>query len=91
MSIGKGLGQQTGGDANADKNEGITLLNMVKGFETPVGDWGKYCVLTEWEYKFLISMRHRLFVMSETKFFITGKELFKLRDIKDKLFDKGAL
>ena len=86
MSIGKGIGQQTGNDEWADSLEFKRLLNMV--LECPKADMQR--VLDSRSIVFLEDQVNRVnAVVSHLR--VTGKQLFWLRDIKDKLVERGLL
>lgn len=86
MSLGKGIGQYTGGDQYADAAEFRDILKMI--CEAGRGKCSGY--LTDKEVNFIDESvgRSNTFV---THFRVTGKQLFWLRDIKDKLVDAGVL
>lgn len=71
---GKGLGQQTGGSLRENKEEAARLVKMLDHLPTQN--------LTEWEQTFLRSVEA---TVKDPGGRVTGKMVFKLRDIKDKL------
>jgi hypothetical protein len=87
-SLGKGLGQQTGGDEWGDAAEAITIFKMIcnkSGLRKQAAD-----VLTPEAFRFLEDQIDR-YNTTVTHYRITGKQLFWLRDIKDKLVEAGIL
>jgi hypothetical protein len=87
MSLGKGVGQQTGGDEWADSLEFKRLLKMILD-GCRKDDMQR--VLDSKSMAFLEEQVARANAMV-THFRVTGKQLFWLRDIKDKLVDRGIL
>lgn len=81
------LGQQTGGDEISNGHEARAILRMIT---SQVNKVDMMEVLDDRAMKFLEDMveRANTFV---THFRVSGKSLFWLRDIKDKLIDKGLL
>jgi hypothetical protein len=85
-SAGSGLGQQTGGNVASDTREAIQLIEMMaEGY-------------VKGEYKDVLSDREAEFLREQTvastfksTYSVTGKQLFWLRDIKDKLVERGVL
>jgi hypothetical protein len=70
-TAGKGIGQYTGAQDQQEQNaEAKRILDMLMNIPF---DW-----MSEWEIKFVNDLRQGLNRP------ITGKMLFKLRDIKDK-------
>jgi hypothetical protein len=87
MSLGKGIGQETGGDEWADSLEFKKLLRMiVEGCKK--ADMQR--VLDTVSMNFVEHQVLRANSMV-THFRVTGKQLFWLRDIKDKLVERGLL
>jgi hypothetical protein len=81
-SAGKGLGQQTGGNALSDAHEARQILRLI-------GDTDYANDLSKREAGFLDDMFDRALVNPE--FRVTGKQLFWLRDIEDKLVERGPI
>ena len=69
-----GLGQQTGGDANSRLNEARKLLKIIEA--SPCAN------LDDWERAFLESQRTWVLEMGNAP---SGKVIFKLRDLRDKV------
>jgi hypothetical protein len=86
MSIGRGLGQQTGNDEWADALEYKRLLAMILG--CPKADMQR--VLDPKSMAFIEQEVNRVNA-TITHFRVTGKQLFWVRDIKDKLVERGLL
>lgn len=86
QSAGAGLGQQTGGNVDSDTREALTLLKMIGSCPWDEDDSG-------------IGLRARIFLHEQYEregrdkgaYKVTGKQLFWLRDIKDKLVERGIL
>jgi hypothetical protein len=86
-SIGKGLGQQTGGGATSDADEARKLLELIE-------DAGGYSLVLE-----VMGDKSANFVASQleardirrSSYYVTGKQLFWLRDIKDRLVEGGHI
>lgn len=87
MSIGRGIGQQTGGDEYADTSEFRRILKMILEGCKKI-DMQR--VLDAKSMEFLEDSVSRSNA-TVTHFRVTGKQLFWLRDIKDKLIDRGLL
>ena len=81
-SAGKGLGQQTGGSATMDTAEAGKIMSMID----PIDELALADTLSEKEFKFIHDIRVSIAFGS-----VTGKQLFWLRDIKDKLVDAGVI
>jgi len=83
-SLGKGLGQQTGGTPESDTREAVRILSMIAGvsigtIEEELGaDPGRF-------------IRDMRAAMAFPKFEVTGKQLFYLRDLRDRLVEKGLI
>jgi hypothetical protein len=75
------LGQQTGGDP---RDEALRLLDMMKTV-----DYAAY--LNTRDEEFLSEQYDRLASNGVAAYSASGKQLFWLRDIKDKLVNCGAL
>lgn len=80
-SAGAGLGQCTGGTLEMDREEAVRILKMIKdtNWAAPPPDG-------------VLNMGERAFIANilagsrdAANFTVTGKQLFWLRDIKDKL------
>lgn len=85
-SLGKGLGQQTGGGATSDADEAMKLLKMVElaGGSELVG-----AILGEKSANFVDQLITQAAIYNELH--VTGKQLFWLRDIKDRLVERGYI
>lgn len=86
QSAGAGLGQQTGGNSLSDGREARTLLAMI----APVGRETVREIAGDRAAQFVADLVEQSNA-TVTHFTVTGKQLFYLRDIKDKLVDKGVL
>lgn len=89
LHIRKILGQQTGKapqsqDYRANNPEAYTLLKMIGSV-----DWKAY--VSDWEEIFLNDMYGKAVANGASSLNVTGRQLFRLRDIKDKLVEKGIL
>ena len=84
--LGRGLGQQTGNDEWADALEYKRLLKMI--LECPKIDMQR--VLDTKSLAFVEQEVDRVNA-TVTHFRATGKQLFWLRDIKDKLVERGLI
>jgi hypothetical protein len=87
MSLGRGIGQQTGGDEWGDALEFKRILKMIvdgckRSEMEQVLDSKSMAFLTEQVARANAIVTH---------FRVTGKQLFWLRDIKDKLVERGIL
>lgn len=79
-SAGKGLGQQTGGTRCEDANEALRLLQMIARIS--VTRIGELCGMKA------ADMIERLrFEQAHGYISVTGRQLFFLRDIKDRVLD----
>jgi hypothetical protein len=87
MSLGRGIGQQTGGDEWADALEFKRILKIVLD-NCKKDDMQR--VLDQKSMKFLEEQVDRANA-TVTHFRVTGKQLFWLRDIKDKLVERGLI
>ena len=67
------LFQESGGSAEDHRLEAKKLVEIIRK-----GNLGK---LTDWEYKFLESLEDKVLESRQ----ISTKEIFKLRDIRDKI------
>ena len=85
-SLGKGIGQITGGNAMSDGKEAIRLLRMI----TPCGIDTVTEVCGANAAKFVSEQTDRSNA-TVTHFSVTGKQLFWLREIKDKLIERGLI
>jgi len=85
MSLGKGIGQQTGGTLSSDSAEARRILAVIE--QVSIGDIEDYCGAKA--AKFVYDMRQWL---AETGgCMLTGKQLFFLREVKDQLVEKGII
>jgi len=87
MSIGRGIGQQTGGDQWADALEFKRLLKMILD-NCKRADMQR--VLDAKSMTFIEEQVERANA-TVTHFRVTGRQLFWLRDIKDKLVERGLI
>ena len=85
-SLGKGIGQQTGGTAQSDGQEARTLLGMI----APCGIEVVKEICGDRAAGFVAEQVGRSNAIV-THFTVTGKQLFWLREIKDKLVDRGVI
>jgi hypothetical protein len=85
-SRGYGLGQQTGGTALSDGQEARRLLAMI----CPCGIDAVTEVCGSAAAEFVKSQSERSNAIV-THYAVTGKQLYWLRDIKDKLVERGLL
>lgn len=90
-SLGRGLGQQTGGTAQSDAEEAIKILRMIGSCPWDDED-GPLSASTR---RFINEQFTKLSGLDEAaalrNYKLTGKMLFWLRDAKDKLIEKGIL
>ena len=86
MSIGKGIGQQTGGTSYDDRDEALRIVRMIA--EASHEDIETACGLEA--ANFVRDVRVMV-GFGKSPIPVTGKQLFWLRDIKDKLIEKGIL
>lgn len=83
------LGQQTGKPENGgltNTPEAITLLKMIGSV-----DWMQEGILNSHAIVFLTDMYNKVTAGGVRNLQVTGRQLFWLRDIKDRLVDKGIL
>lgn len=78
------LGRDTGQTSERKTEESLGILKMLAGVN-PESEH-----LTNWERGFLEGMYDRVAARGKSVMF-SGKELFRLRDIKDKLVEKGII
>lgn len=84
----RGLGQTTGGTRSSDAAEAAEIIKMLcskSGMESAVRE---YC--GEKAVKF-VHEQVESYNAHVTHFSVSGKQLFFLRDIKDKLIEAGVL
>lgn len=81
----RGMGQTTGGTHNSDRDEAVSILQLMA-----------HCSIDQIEQvageragDFVTDLRVELSLGAEL--LISGKRLFWLRDIKDKLIERGIL
>jgi hypothetical protein len=79
------LGQETGGDDERHRQEASKLLSLLSEVDMEV--CFRRNLMGTWEVGFLGSMRGKLV----KKQGFSGKEVMKLRDLKDKLLEKGVI
>jgi hypothetical protein len=86
-SLGRGIGQQTGGDEWADALEFKRLLKMI------VDGCKKSDMQQTLDAKSMQFLEEQVERANSivTHFRVTGKQLFWLRDIKDKLVERGLI
>ena len=84
-SRGRGLGQQTGGNWSSDEQEARKLIAMTAN--VPLDTILQ--AVSYQAYRIVEEYRHKLALGRELE--PTGKQVFFLRDIKDKLLEKGLL
>lgn len=89
QSAGKGLGQQTGGNSYTDVVEATEILRLICNGGTGIRAKCEEA-LSQKEFTFLEEMIDRRNTMVD-HLSVTGKQLFYLRDIKDKLIEAGVL
>lgn len=80
-SLGHGLGQTTGGTPEMDKAEAIRILKMIK--DTDWADPPPDGVLNSGERALIASMLAGS--RDVENFTVTGRQVFYLRDVKEKL------
>ena len=85
---GNGLGQYTGADALANGREAKELICMIASVENAGVTIKRVCGDLAFEFVNAQLERYNTIV---THFTVSGKQLFWLRDIKDKLVDAGVL
>lgn len=89
-SSGRGLGQQTGGSAATDRDEAMKLLGMMH--QVDLNDKKVIRCLSPTDHDFLDELMDRYENFYTRDFgVITGRQLFWLRDIKDKLVSAGLV
>lgn len=85
-SRGKELGQQTGGTADSDRDQALRIIGMIAPITGNLPRDQK--ILSD---KDLFFARAQILESLFTNYSVTGKQLFWLRDIKDKLVEAGVL
>lgn len=85
-SGGQGLGQQTGGNVDTDIAEAITIIKMIAPCVAQLPPDQQ--ALSSGDLKFA---RDQIVTSLSPSYRITGRQLFYLRDIKDKLVEAGIL
>lgn len=83
------LGQQTGKPENGSLTntpEAVILLKMIGSV-----DWMREGVLNSRAVTFLTDMYDKVAAGGVRNLQVTGRQLFLLRDIKDRLVDRGIL
>lgn len=83
MSAAKGIGQQTGGSITDNKLEAARILDLI--LTVPYDKLEDE--LNQWQLQFIDDIRSLLRRGSA----VTGKQIFKLRETKDELVEKGIL
>lgn len=82
------VGQDTGGDARRHQEEGIKILKLLISVD-PKEQYTEGN-LSQWEVEFLYDMHERVAARGLSSNF-SGREVFRLREIKDKLVEKGVI
>jgi hypothetical protein len=82
-SLGSSIGQQTGGTARSDADEAKRILSMIENVHADVIE----AVCGGKAAQFISEMQVRRW--NGGPLCVTGKQLFWLRELKDKLVDKG--
>ena len=87
MSLGRGLGQQTGSESPfGDALEAQRILKIIAHVELDLIE--DQCGIKA--SKFIRDMRCNL-AFGPLSFRVTGKQVFYLRDVRDKLVEKGIV
>ncbi|HXN71602.1 MAG TPA: hypothetical protein VN861_03505 [Candidatus Acidoferrales bacterium] len=85
-SLGKGIGQVTGGTAQSDTERAITLLKMIGSCP-----WDEDDGPLDGRTRDFIRAQFERYEVYGVSYVVTGKQLHWLSDAKDKLVDRGIL